>query len=1026
MGSRWSLIAACLLVGALFGVDNAEARSIAAKRECSICHIMWLDDFQRNDVTTLIPFDPKPVMNTGKQDVVSNERNCFSCHDGFILDSRFVWEEKRYSHPVGVEPSKKVSMPTADEAMLRPEDNLFPLNDDGKVYCGTCHSAHGVDWKQKESPVFLRAKNIESSICLNCHRNRSTGPKGGNHPIRKKLDQIPSELVDAGSKFGEDNKVICQSCHRIHGGRDNKVLVASNKNSALCGKCHSDRYAKDKVESTHMGTHPVNIVSDKVKIPQEILDKGGKVGQKGEIICQTCHMPHLAQKKATILVKRNTNSALCQTCHVKERAVKGSKHNIALTDTEDANIRQQKVGKAGVCSACHVPHKGNGPRMWARPLKKGEDSMADLCLSCHSKGSIAEHKLVGEISHPLGRDLALLGNDVGLPGYSKDGIKTVGGQAGRVTCASCHNPHQWDPNDVSATSKPGDSSDASNRFLRVSNAGSKAALCRNCHKDKGNVQGTKHDVATMGKSAVQKGSAPGLCNTCHTVHKGKGPRLWAREPVKGVDPISSICLSCHNPEGLGKKKTTGEHSHPVAAPIAKLGITPTGEGWLVDKSKSNKSKKKGNKYKEIKALPLFDSEGRKTYIDAQVMCASCHDPHNWSVAGLPAKKGSEMLEGDGQSSFLRIANGQKAELCANCHWDKKPVNQSKHNLAITAPTEKNVAGQSAEGVAVCMNCHLPHNGKGPKMWARAFGEGGDKVEAMCRDCHREGGVAEAKLTGENSHPVQAKVGKIGGRTSFPLFDSEGKRIKAKSGGRVSCPSCHDPHQWDPLDASSKAGADAKIEGGANNSFLRLPAAPAGDLCVDCHRDQRWIKGTDHDLRVTAPEGKNAKGQTVSESGVCQQCHSVHNAGQALRLWAREPGEGQDLNERMCRGCHSEGRVAEKKIPVKKNHPPQVEAQIIQRRARRGPVRGFTPLFDEEGKVANSGVISCPTCHNPHRWDALGMDEGPGENVEGSARNSFLRNRSKLALCSNCHGMDALFRYKYFHGETSRKQHQLYR
>jgi predicted CXXCH cytochrome family protein len=1016
-----------LLIGVLFGVNDAEARKIAAKRECSICHIMWLDDFQRTEVTTLIPYDPKPVMNTGKQDVVSNERNCFSCHDGFVLDSRFVWEEKRYSHPVGVEPSKKVDMPTSDEAMLRPEDNLFPLNDDGKVYCGTCHSAHGVDWKQDESPVFLRAKNIESSICLNCHRNRSTGPKGGNHPIRKKLDNIPPELLDAGSKFGKDSEVICQSCHRIHGGQDNKVLVASNKNSALCGKCHSDRYAKDKVQSGQMGTHPVNIVSDTVKIPEEIHERGGKVGEKGEIICQTCHMPHLAKKNATILVKRNKDSALCQTCHVKEGRVKGSKHNIALTDAEDTNTRGQQVGKSGVCSACHVPHKGNGPRMWARPLKAGEDPMAELCLSCHDQGKIAEHKPVGDISHPVGRDLSLLGNDVDLPGYSKEGIKTLGGQKGRVTCASCHNPHQWDPRKPGATSEPGDPGSASNRFLRIANDGPNAPLCRNCHKDKGNVQNTKHDVATMGDvPAEDAASAGGLCKTCHSVHKGKGPRLWAREPVKGVDPISSICLSCHNSEGIGKEKTVGEHSHPVAASVEKLGIIPTNEGWLVDKSKSNKKKKKGNKYKEIKALPLFDSEGRKTYSDAQVMCASCHDPHAWSAKGLPAKKDGEMLEGDGQTSFLRIANGQKAELCANCHWDKKPIALSKHNLGISAPDEKNGAGQKAGEIAVCLNCHVPHNGRGAKLWARDLGQGGDRVESMCRDCHRDGGIAETKQTGEHSHPLQADVSKAGGRTKMPLFDKEGNRKDIKSGGRVSCPSCHDLHQWDPNDPASEAGADAKVEGSASNSFLRLPAAPGGDLCVDCHRDQRWIRGTDHDLRVTAPEGVNVRGEVVAESGVCQQCHSVHNAQQEVRLWARDIGEGQDLNERMCRGCHDEGHLAEAKIPVMKNHPAYVEAQIIQRRARRGPVRGFTPLFDKEGKVANTGVISCPTCHNPHRWDALGMEEGPGENVEGSARNSFLRNRSKLALCSNCHGMDALFRYKYFHGETSRKKHSLYR
>ena len=215
MTVRWLPLLVIFLVS-FINLGSVEARNIAAKRECSICHIMWLDAFQQADVTPLIPYDPKPLMNTGRQDVVSNERNCFSCHDGYILDSRFVWEDMTYSHPVGVEPSDKVNMPSAKEAQLRPELNLFPLNSDGKVYCGTCHSAHGVDWKQDESPVFLRAKNIESSICLNCHKNRSTGPDGGNHPIQAGFEYLASrmrenDLTCVGHYLGDNPDMIAEN-----------------------------------------------------------------------------------------------------------------------------------------------------------------------------------------------------------------------------------------------------------------------------------------------------------------------------------------------------------------------------------------------------------------------------------------------------------------------------------------------------------------------------------------------------------------------------------------------------------------------------------------------------------------------------------------------------------------------------------------------------------------------------------------------------------------------------------------------
>ena len=124
------------------------ARVVEEKRECAICHIAWLPDFKKQEIETLVPHNPRPDVATGRQDVVSTEMMCFSCHDGYVLDSRFLWQEGGHTHPVGVVPSEKVNIPKEDGK------TIFPLNDDGKVYCGTCHSAHGVEWGSDLSPVF--------------------------------------------------------------------------------------------------------------------------------------------------------------------------------------------------------------------------------------------------------------------------------------------------------------------------------------------------------------------------------------------------------------------------------------------------------------------------------------------------------------------------------------------------------------------------------------------------------------------------------------------------------------------------------------------------------------------------------------------------------------------------------------------------------------------------------------------------------------------------------------------------------
>lgn len=1008
----WRILLFTLL--ALACLPAQAARDVAATRECSICHIAWVPDFKRNDVTPLTPFEPRPVMPSGRQDVVSNERMCWSCHDGFMLDARLKWAGRGHSHPVGVVPSNKVKIP------MREGKNQFPLNDDGKVYCGTCHSAHGVDWAgNSRSPIFLRLQNVNSSLCVACHLERSTGPQEGNHPVFKEVKERPAPLVAAGSKFTEKNEVICESCHRIHGAADRKILAVQNDSSQLCGTCHSDRYAKDLSQAGRMGTHPVNIKPIKAVVAQSLIDAGAHLSPAGNIICQTCHKPHFAEHNARILVQRNPKSQLCQTCHETQRRVADSKHNLALLDPTIKNVRDQPVEETGVCSGCHLPHGGQGPKMWARPIvKAGEEPMADLCLSCHREGGPAEKKQVGRFSHPVGRDMNRLGHTVDLPAYTREGVKSVGGTQGAVTCASCHDPHQWDPLKPEATSKPGDPSDTSNKFLRKPHT-SDSALCQTCHKDKDGVRNTKHDLALMApnerNAEGRLATEAGVCGNCHLPHNGKGVRMWAREVKPGVDPVSSTCFSCHDAKGLAKDKLVGAYSHPVDAPIARIGITAKAGEWIGDI---------GAKHKP---LPLYDSVGIKSPEGGNVTCGTCHDPHNWSSGPNPdVGKPPKDVKGSGQTRFLRMPYDDKGTLCANCHVDQGSIYLSKHNLAISAPGEKNILGLSAGEISVCANCHLPHNGRGAKMWAReSNGTGHDEIEKRCTDCHREGGVAKKKLTGANSHPIAVDLKNVGGETTLPLYTAEGRRDQEK--GKVSCATCHNLHRWKAADPASKSGADAKVEGTAADSFLRKPAAPNPELCADCHRDKRWVKNTEHDLDVTVPDATNINGETTRQSGVCGQCHTPHNATQPFRLWARDLGPGGDPMEKLCRSCHSDNRIAANKQPFKSNHPAKVPALSTAGRQRPGQeVPGYFPVYDAKGKAGSVGQITCPTCHNPHQWSAAEQAEGPGKNTEGDARNSFLRNSSDFGICADCHGLDALFRYKYFHGEASRVKHKLFR
>ena len=562
--------------------------------------------------------------------------------------------------------------------------------------------------------------------------------------------------------------------------------------------------------------------------------------------------------------------------------------------------------------------------------------------------------------------------------------------------------------------------DTTTSFLRVV-ASEESRLCGECHRDKTAIRDTMHDLRRTAEDTEnvhrERPALSGVCGACHTPHNGTSIRLWARREISSrEDPVSNLCLGCHSDEGAAREKKIGPNTHPIGVPLRNVDILPREDGWL---SKYIGTLKGPLAEPEPVELPLYDGKGRKVR-NGKVACATCHDPHRWS----PGSKGTggappavDPAVGDGSNSFLRIANDRDSNLCRNCHIEKRSVALTRHNLENFSPEEVNIAGNTVSDSGVCSACHVPHNGTGPRLWARETAGGDDSVQGMCRSCHSKGGPAEEKTVGGHSHPVGVPLRPAMESSILPLYGLDGRPVDR--GGNVVCTTCHDPHQWDPEDINSVRGIED--EGDASDSFLRIRAADDAGLCTTCHEEKKWVVATEHDMRITVPDAENNRGQTVSESGVCGQCHTVHNPVLDVRLWAREPGPGQDMMERLCRSCHSDGRIAAGKQPVRFRHPQDVLVVSSDEFKRAEGKKVSFPLYEPDGRTTDAGYITCPTCHNPHRWRADRPAYGPGRNTEGNALNSFLRNRSESALCTDCHGMDGLFRYKYFHGTTSRKK-----
>jgi len=972
-----------------------------SSKECSMCHFRWMEDFLEDKGQNYL-------LEIPEERAVSKEMMCYSCHDGSITDTRFrVWETNK--HKAGVVPSENVTIPEE-----------YPLDLDGKMQCVTCHSAHGVDTRiTMESAIFLREPNIASSMCQRCHKDKNTGPKKGNHPIDVEFKEFPEEVIQSGGKTGANNSVICESCHTPHGSTNDDFLIIPNSEatlsqSMLCEACHgvSPDLTSDKALRRY--THPVDVeLPEEADLPAK-WDNGETpyLGQGKYVNCRTCHSPHNGTDDNHLLVQFVGGDPLCLTCHTSKESIYYTRHDISESFPEDQNSAGVKTIDKGACNACHFMHKGQGPRMWARdPIK---DSIDEMCTNCHNKEGIAKEALTGSKTHPVGGTLKNAPES--LPLFSAEGKKAKDGE---VRCPTCHDVHRWAPDSFNPGNRevPGT---GNNSFLRKSVT--TGSLCQSCHKAQAAIAGTKHDLRLAAPDEKnfkdQSLKETGVCGACHVPHNANRDKLWARDTGAGVEIIQRTCNSCHKKGGLAEDKTTGKESHPLQLHVDNMDPAA----------------------KDI--LPLFAKGGIKS-ADGFVSCASCHNVHQWDPSTTKAP-GNMKVEGDRMTSFLRLPNDDSAKLCSSCHQQNINVVGTDHDLSITAPDERNMEQQTVAEGGVCSACHVVHNAWGNGLWSRSVGLGENRNEARCSGCHwRRKSAAKKTLRGPN-HPMnkrvdEAKASMQGETTSFYkldnntkakagyIYDSEAKvktefPLFARDGfrtpnGDISCPTCHNVHVWNPEKAGPGSG-EKDQEGDGSNSFLRKSNLPNSQLCTTCHSRKAFIQGTDHDMSIAAPGSRNRLKQTVAQSGMCSACHLPHGAQKdGYQLWGRNPGKGSELKqERLCLACHAENEVGDNKIVTNFIHPREVTAS----EARKVGSKQYAPLFDKDGNKLQAGIITCSTCHEPHIWEPNKDKAGPGKRTEGTNRNSFLRFKSSKNICRNCHGIDSLQKFKYFHSARSRK------
>jgi len=310
---RWVFVVAIVGLNAIW-VEDAPAEEVAELFKCAVCHTDSLREYRRRRAVTLVPHDPNPTLTTGQQMETSTPGMCFSCHDGFVLDSRKLWKENHMGHRIGMRPSAGITLPVVNN------EPVFPMNDDGRMYCGTCHSAHQITDAENQAPTFMRVDPKDGNMCQACHDGKRSIAGSDHVRSTSRRRKAPADFAARG---------VCVRCHVAHKAKG-PVLWSRQPGEGnipvnqLCTSCHEDE--------VHPSEHPNEVVawSQVLRDPfllspgsaMPVFDSDGLQSVNGSIGCPTCHdahrqrIPDLPPERASKFLRlTNTIGFLCADCH---------------------------------------------------------------------------------------------------------------------------------------------------------------------------------------------------------------------------------------------------------------------------------------------------------------------------------------------------------------------------------------------------------------------------------------------------------------------------------------------------------------------------------------------------------------------------------------------------------------------------------------------------------------------------------------------------------------------------------------
>ena len=758
------------------------------------------------------------------------------------------------SHPLTVMKDEK----KVPEVLLAVGSHAGAANN--QVVCQTCHTAHG-----SKIDHLLVMPTTSSQLCASCHEAMRPGmwkPDAHEHPQNPALTNAAhvQAIKDMGTKLGDNNTLVCLSCHKVHGGHSGRAMLAETlTDSKLCLRCHGDRaemagsphdlrktgpnelnrwkqtphesgycgschtfhslarpptpragdpqglcttcHSQDQVAAKHSGlplSHPADVPAGRAEKITLTLYPSHMDAGKQTIACLTCHDPH---KTASSHFLRKPPDALCASCHAEKSEALAGAHDFTLSQ-EARNARGKTGAEAGKCGFCHAVHDAPGPKMWVA-TKDTPKTADELCSSCHKEGSLAGKHPVALLNHPTGSQVTLAKlkpatRPADAPALALPLFDGFAHSAqGGVACSSCHDPHR------SEKTSPG--------MLR---AAAPTALCIQCHVDQARMAGGSHDVPKTDKPLpAGMRRQQDLCTSCHKPHSNDPEKgRWAVAPADKVLKGDPVCIACHKASAsidADKATAAGHLMHPTKIPAAHLA-----EILAAASPNDDPGRPQTHAHVPTHVSPNLNLVASEASGPADtIACKTCHDPHAAPPAPL----------------LLRLpAGAAKADLCTSCHTGARHLEKSMHSEPYLDPQHKTDRA--------CAPCHSAHSQVGTEkkfLWSAKVNEAGTTVEErMCLGCHSTGGGAVAPVIFR--HPETAMKQVIAG--AAPAAGGPGPATRPANVfpiNELTCSTCHVSHGRDMGQAAApESPAVAKARRSAIKPMLRPDIDRT--VCATCH------------------------------------------------------------------------------------------------------------------------------------------------------------------------------------------------